>query len=198
MAKITADLVKKFRTQTGAGMMDCKKFLQEADGDYDKALELFRKEGKKIASKKADRETSEGLIEAYIHPGSRIGTMVKVACETDFVSRNEDFKQLVHDIAMHVAAFDPQYLEPEDVPEDIIAKEKEIYTEQLKKEGKPENVITKIIEGKLKKFYEEVCLLEQKFLKDDKKTVREYVEGNIAKIGENIQIVKFIKYSLDD
>lgn len=194
--ELSVDLIKKLRGQTGAGMMDCKKFLTQAKGDYDKAIDLLRKEGQKIASKKSTRETQAGLIDAYIHPGNRVGVLVNVACETDFVSRNEEFKQLVHDLAMHIAAFDPQYKEPSDIPADIINKEKEIYQELLKREKKPKKVMEKIINGKLNKFYEETCLLEQKFLKDDKKTVRQYLTEKIAKIGENIKIREFKRYSL--
>ncbi|MFA6027647.1 MAG: translation elongation factor Ts [Patescibacteria group bacterium] len=194
--EISLDLIKKLRIQTGAGMMDCKKFLTQSKGDYDKAIELFRKEGQKIASKKSTRETQSGLVDSYIHPGNRVGVLINVACETDFVAQNSEFKQLVHDLAMHVAAFDPQYKEPQDIPADILDKEKDIYREQLKKEKKPAKMIEKILEGKLKKYYTEICLMEQPYLKDDKKTVRQYLTENIAKIGENIQIRSFIRYSL--
>ena len=194
--EISTELIKKLRVQTGAGMMDCKKYLNQAKGDYNKAIEIFRKEGQKIASKKSTRVTADGLVESYIHPGNRVGVLIKVLCETDFVSRNNEFKSLVHDLAMHIAAFDPQYIEAKNIPENIIAKEKEIYAEQLKKEKKPEKVMIKIVEGKLKKYYEEVCLLDQKFLKDDKKTVRDYLTEKIAKIGENIQIGDFKRFSL--
>ncbi len=193
---ITAELVKKLRDETGAGMMDAKKFLQEADGDFDKAIELFRKDGQRVAAKKADRGTNEGLVDAYIHPGGKVGVLIEVNCETDFVAKNEDFKELVHDLAMHIAAFNPTYNTSEDVPEDVLAKEKEIYTEQLKKEGKPEEVIAKILEGKVNKFYSEVCLMNQSFLKNEEQTVEEYLQEKISKIGENIKVNKFIRYSL--
>jgi elongation factor Ts len=193
---ITSELVKKLREQTGAGMMDCKKFLAAAKGDYDKAVEMLRKEGQKIATKKAGRAAANGLIESYIHPGNRVGVLIEVNCETDFVARNTEFKELVHDLAMHIAAFDPPYKDVQDVSAEIIEKEKEIYREQLKKEKKPEAIMNKIIDGKLAKYYEEVCLMKQKFLKDDKKTVEQYLIEKIAKIGENIQIKRYIRYSL--
>lgn len=193
---IATDLVKKMRVQTGLGMMDCKKYLVQAEGNYDKALEIFRKEGQKIASKKASRETNQGLIDSYIHPGNKIGVLIEVNCETDFVSSNDEFKQMVHDLAMHIAAFEPLYKSREEVPASALDKEREIYQEQMKAENKPQAMIDKIIEGKLKKYYEETCLLEQKFLKDDTKTVQEYIAATIAKIGENIQVKRFVRYSL--
>lgn len=194
--KITTDLIQKLRTKTGAGMMDCKKYLEKTKGDLDKAVELFRKEGQKVASKKQDRNTEQGMIDAYIHPGSKIGVLVEVNCETDFVARNEDFKNFVHDLAMHIAAFDPQYLDVEDVPEAEVNKEKEIFQEQLKKEKKPEQAWEKIIEGKLGKFYSEVCLMKQPFLKDDKKTVVDFINENISALGENIKVKNFTRYAL--
>ncbi len=194
--EITAALVKKLRDETGAGMMDAKKFLQEADGDFDKAIELFRKDGQRVAAKKADRGTNEGLIDAYIHQGGKVGVLLEVNCETDFVAKNEDFKAVVHDLAMHIAAFDPKYNKSEDVPAEVLDKEKEIYTEQLKKEGKPEEVIEKILDGKVNKFYSEVCLMNQPFLKNEDQTVEEYMQEQISKIGENIKVNKFVRYSL--
>ena len=194
--QINSELVKKLREHTGAGMMDCKKFLAQANGDYNKAVEILRKEGQKIATKKASRGTANGLVDAYIHPGNRVGVLIEVACETDFVSRNTEFKELVHDLAMHIAAFDPPYKEPQDVPKKLIDKEKEIYSEQLKKEKKPAAIINKIVAGKLAKYYEENCLMKQKFLKDDKKSIEQYLTEKIAKIGENIQIKKYIRFSL--
>ena len=194
--EISPSIIKKLREQTGSGMMECKKCLTQAGGDYDKAIEILRKEGQKIASKKSNRTAACGLIDAYIHPGNRVGVLINVACETDFVSRNEEFKELVHDLAMHIAAFDPQYKEAADIPKEIIAKETEIYQEQLKKEKKPANIAEKIIAGKLKKYYEEVCLLDQKYLKDDTKSVRAYLVEKIAKIGENIIIRDFKRFSL--
>ncbi|MFH0818600.1 MAG: translation elongation factor Ts [Patescibacteria group bacterium] len=196
MTNITTNLIKKFRDQTGAGMMDCKKYLSSADGNFDKAIEIFRKEGQKIANKKAGRTTNQGLIDSYIHPGNKIGVLIEVNCETDFVAKNEAFQQLVHDLAMHIAAFDPQYLNPECVPQEIVDKEKEIYMEQMKNDNKPADVKEKIIQGKLNKFYEEVCFSEQKFLKNDKIKVQAFITENIAKIGENIKVARFSRFSL--
>ena len=195
MAISSAD-IQKLRQDTGLGMMDCKKFLKEADGDYEKALEIARKAGEKVAAKKADREAGQGLIDAYIHPGSQIGVLIQVNCETDFVARNEEFKEMVHDLAMHIAAFNPLYISPEDVPEDVVEKEKEIYKEQLLNEGKPEKMLDKIVEGKLQKYFEEVCLLNQSYLKNEDQTVKEFVEEKISKIGENINIKRFERFSL--
>lgn len=193
---LDAQIVKKLREQTGAGVLNCRKALEEADGDLDKAVEIIKKSGKKIVAKKQDRATNAGLIEAYIHGEGRIGVLVELLCETDFVARNPEFKNLAHDIAMQVAAMSPEYVSPEDVPQEVITKEKEIYEQQLKDENKPDEVIEKIIEGKLNKFYEEVCLLNQKFIKDDKKIVKDLVEEVLAKLKENIKIKRFVRFSL--
>ncbi|MBU0731685.1 translation elongation factor Ts [Patescibacteria group bacterium] len=195
MAISSAD-IQKLRQDTGLGVMDCKKFLTDAEGDYDKALEIARKAGEKVAAKKADREAGQGLIDAYIHPGSQMGVLIQVNCETDFVARNEEFKEMVHDLAMHIAAFNPLYITPEDVPEDTVEKEKEIYKEQLLNEGKPEKMLDKIVEGKLQKYFEEVCLLNQPYLKNENQTIKEFVEEKIGKIGENINIKRFERFSL--
>lgn len=194
--EITSELIKKLREQTGAGMMDCKKYLTEAAGDFNKAIEIFRKSGKKSALKKQERNTSQGLIDAYIHPGNKVGVLIEVNCETDFVARTDGFKELVHDLAMHIAAFNPEYTAPADVPAELLAKEQEIYRAQLQTEGKPEAVMAKIIEGKLAKYYQEVCLLSQPFLKDDSKTVEDYLNEKIATIGENIKIKRFKRFAL--
>jgi len=188
--------VSELRTRTGAGLMDSKKAYEEAGGDMDKAIDILRKAGAAKAAKKADREASEGLVESYIHAGGSIGSMIVLNCETDFVARNEKFQKLAKEIAMHVAAADPEYLRVEDVPDGIIGKEKEIYKEQLRNEGKPEDVLDKICEGKLAKFYEEKVLLKQPFIKDDSKTIEELIEGSVAIIGEHIELSKFARFSL--
>ena len=188
--------IVKLRSQTGIGMMDCKRALEKTQGDFDKALKELKKQGKVKAAKKQEREAREGLIGSYIHSNQKVVALVELNCETDFVARNEDFKQLAHDLAMQVAATNPQYLAPDDVPEEVKEEEKEIFKTQLKKEGKPKKVIEKIIEGKLAKFYEEVCLLKQTYIKDDKKKVEEIITEKVAKIGENIQVGKFVRFSL--
>jgi len=193
---ISAEIIKKLRESIGAGMNDIKAALDEAGGDESKAIEILRKSGQKIAAKKADRVTREGLIESYIHSSGKIGVLVSVACETDFVARNEDFKTFVHELALQVAASAPQYLIPEQVPAEVIEKEKEIYREQLAKEGKTGEMAEKIMEGKLQKFYAEVCLLRQPYIKDDKVTIEHLLQELIGKIGENIQIKEFIRISL--
>ncbi len=194
---VTAEMVKKLREQTGAGMMDCKKALTEANGDFDKAVDILRKKGLAAAAKKAGRATSEGLIGSYVHM-DKIGVLVEVNCETDFVARTDDFRQLVKDIAMHIAAANPRYLSREDVPSDVIEKEKDIYRDQIK--GKPEHVIEKILEGKLEKFYSENCLLEQIFVKDpdQKKTIKDLVNEMIVKLGENIVVKRFVRFQLGE
>jgi len=196
--KITAQMVKQLREMTGAGMMDCKKALQEADGDFDKAIKILREKGLAKAAKKAGRAAKEGMIHAYIHGGGRIGVMVEVNCETDFVARTDEFRTLVNDIALHIAAFAPRWVKREDVPEDVLEQEKEIYRKQAIQEGKPERVIERIVEGKLKNFYKENVLLEQPFVKDEDKTVEEVVKEAIAKIGENIVIRRFVRWELGE
>ena len=188
--------VTELRSRTGVGMMDAKKALEEANGDVEKAIEILRKKGSAKAAKKSDREAAEGLVQAYIHSNGRIGSMIVLNCETDFVARNEKFQQLAKDIAMHVAASSPEYLTKEDVPADIIGKEIEIYKEQLRKEGKPEEMLEKIAEGKLGRFYEEKVLLYQPFIKDDAKTIEQLIEGAIAVLGENIRLTKFALFTL--
>ncbi|MCD6546899.1 MAG: translation elongation factor Ts, partial [Thermotogae bacterium] len=172
---ISMDDVKKLREMTGAGVLDCKKALQEAEGDFEKAVEILRKKGAATALKKAARATNEGLIFSYVHFTGRIGVLLELNCETDFVARTDEFKELGNNLAMQVAAMAPRYVAIEDVPEEVIEKEKEIYREQLKDSKKPENVIEKIIEGKLKKFFEEVCLLEQNYIMDDSKKVKDVI-----------------------
>jgi len=196
--KITAQMVKQLRDMTGAGMMDCKKALQEADGDFDKAIKILRERGLAKAAKKIGREAKEGLIHAYIHAGGRIGVMVEVNCETDFVARTDDFKNLVHDIALHIAAMAPRWISREDVPQEIIEEEKEIYRKRALDEGKPERVIEKIVEGRLNNFFKENCLLEQPFIKDEDKTVGDVIKEAIAKLGENIVVRRFVRWELGE
>ena len=186
--------VKSLRERTGAGMMDCKNALDEAAGDIEKAIEILRKKGIAKAAKKAGRETAEGLIEAYIHGDGRVGVLVEVNCETDFVARNEDFQRFVKDLAMHIAAAKPLAVSADDLDQSILEKEAEIYAEQVRQEGKPENIIAKIVEGKLAKFKKENALLEQEFIKNPDQTVNELLLGTIAKIGENIQIRRFSRF----
>ena len=192
----TMEIIKKLRMQTGAGVMDVKEALDEAGGDETKALELLRKKGLKVAAKKQDRSAEEGRIDVYIHSNGKIGAMVALACETDFVARNEEFQDLAKSIAMHIAATDPSFLSPEDIPEEVKDKEKEIYAEQMKGENKPPEVLEKIIEGKLKKFYEQVCLLNQKFIKDDDKTIQDLITEATAKLGEKIEVKRFVRFQL--
>ncbi len=191
--KITAQMVKKLRDMTGAGMMDCKKALQEADGDFDKAIEILRKRGAAKAAKKAGRATGEGIITSYVHFNGRIGVLLELNCETDFVARTDEFKELAYNLAKQVAAMSPRWVSREDVPQEVIEKEKEIYREQLKNSGKPENVVEKIIEGKLEKFFQENCLLEQDYIFDDKKKVKDIITEAIGKIGENIRVSRFVR-----
>ena len=196
--KIKAELVKELREKSSAGMMDCKKALVESNGDIKKAEEILKEKGLAKASKKASRATKEGIIDSYIHIGSKIGAMLEVNCETDFVARNEMFKNFVHDIALHITAAAPLYVSKEDVPQEVLDKEKELYRKQALNEGKPEKIIDRIAEGKLKKYYEENCLLEQLFIKDNDVKIRDLLKLNIAKIGENIVIKRFERYILGE
>jgi len=196
MAKIDLKLVTELRNKTGLGLMDCKKALVEAKGNIEKALEILRKKGAKIAAKRASKETSEGVIEAYIHPGSRIGALIELNCETDFVARTEDLKGLARNLCIQIAAMNPLYVAPENVSQEFLEKEKEIMKDMMKESGKPENVIDKIVEGKLSKLYEEICLLDQAFVKDDKKTVRQAIEEVMGRVGENIKVKRFCRFAL--
>jgi len=194
---IDTKTLAQLRESTGAGLSDCQTALREADGKIDQAIEILRKKGAVKAAKKiSERSANEGLVGSYIHSNGKIGVLVDLRCETDFVARNDEFKELARDLAMQIAAVNPLYLKPEDVPESEVAKEKEIYQEQLKTEGKPENVWEKIIDGKLNKYYEGVCLLKQPFIKDDKLTIEQLISGKIAKIGEKIEVIKFIRYQI--
>jgi len=196
LAEISPKQVMELRQRTGVGMMECKKALAEANGDLDMAIENLRKRGAAKAASKADRAASEGLVEAYIHPGGRVGVLVEINCETDFVARTDDFKALVKGIAMHVAAMGPLAVRREEISPDLVAHERKIYTEQVRAEGKPEAIVEKIVEGKLNKWFSEVVLLDQPYVKDDKKTVGSLVQEAVAKMGENIQVRRFSKFRL--
>jgi len=198
MAEITAALVKELRDKTSAGMMECKKALQEANGDLAEAEVILRKRGIASAGKKSSRATKQGVIGTYIHPGSQLGVMVEINCESDFVARTEDFQQLVHDVAMQIAAADPQFLRKEDVTADVLEKEKEIARDRARAEGKPEKILDKIVEGRLSKFYEEVCLYEQPFIKDNAVTVGQLIATKIGKLGENISVARFVRMKVGD
>ncbi len=198
MAEITAALVKDLRERTGAGMMDCKKALAATNGDMEKAIDFLREKGLAAAAKKAGRIAAEGLVESYIHGGGRIGVLVEVNCETDFVAKTDAFKTLVKDIAMHIAAANPSYLRREEVPTAELEHEKMVLTEQARNEGKPEKIIEKMVNGRIEKYYKEVCLLEQSFVKDPDKTINDLITESIAKIGENISIRRFTRYQLGE
>ncbi len=198
MAEITAALVKDLRERTGAGMMECKKALVAANGDIGEAEVLLRKWGLSSAGKKAGRVTRQGLIGSYIHAGGQLGVLVEVNCESDFVARTADFQELVHDIAMHIAAADPRYLRREDVPADVLDKEREIARARALNEGKPEKVVDRIVEGRINKFYEEVCLLEQPFVKEATLTIDQLVKTRISKLKENMSIARFIRFKVGD
>jgi elongation factor Ts len=196
MAEITATLVKELRDRTGVSMMDCKRALAETGGDLDKAAEHLRKMGASTAAKKADRAANQGLVESYIHPGGRIGVLIEVNCETDFVARTDDFKALVHNLAMHVAASRPQWVRREEVPAGVMDKEREIYRDQMLREGKPANIVDKIVDGKLGKFYEEHCLLEQPYVRDPDRKINQVVQEAVGKMGENIVLRRFSRFEL--
>jgi elongation factor Ts len=195
---VPAPLVKELRERTGAGFSDCRAALVEASGDIDKAIDVLRRKGQAAAQKKAQREATEGLIGHYIHAGGKIGVVVEINCESDFVARTEDFQRLCHDVAMHVAALDPRYVRREQVTPEILDHEREIYREQARATGKPEPVIEKIVTGKMEKFYEENCLYEQHFIKDESVTVGELVSQMIAKLGENISIRRFVRLKVGE
>lgn len=198
MAQITASMVKELRESTGCGMMDCKKALQETAGDMEKAKDYLREKGLAAAAKKAGRIAAEGLVESYIHGNGRIGVLVEVNCETDFVAKTDEFKQFVRDIAMQIAASRPEYVSREEVPEEVIEREKRILTAQAQNEGKPEKIIEKMVQGRIDKFFKEICLLEQPFIKDTDITVQQLVTEKIAKIGENISIRRFVRFELGE
>ncbi|MBX3052911.1 MAG: translation elongation factor Ts [Caldilineaceae bacterium] len=196
MAEITTQMVKELREATSAGILDCKKALAQSDGDFDKAVEYLREKGLSQAAKKADREANEGLIGTYVHPGSRMAGMVEVNCETDFVARTEQFQELARDLAMHVVAARPEYVSREDVPADVIEKEKAIFRAQLAESDRPEHIWDKIIEGKVDKWYGDICLLEQPFVKNPDQTVQALMVQSIASLGENIRVRRFSRLEL--
>ncbi|HUL16318.1 MAG TPA: translation elongation factor Ts [Terriglobales bacterium] len=196
--QIPAQLVKELRERTGAGFSDCRAALLEADGVMDKAVEILRKKGQAAAAKKATREATEGLVGSYIHAGGKIGVLVEVNCESDFVARTEAFQQLCHDIAMHIAALDPKYVRREEVTPEMLEKEREIYRAQAQATGKPEAVVEKIVNGKMEKFYEENCLYEQHYIKDEGVSIGEMVKSAIAKLGENITIRRFARFKVGE
>ncbi len=198
MAEITAQLVKQLRERTGAGMMECKNALIEAKGDLAEAEIVLRKRGITSASKKASRSTKQGLIGTYIHHGGQLGVLVEIDCESDFVARTDDFQELVHDIAMHVAAADPQFIRKEDVTPAALEKEKDIQRARALAEGKPEKIVDKIVEGRLAKFYEEICLYEQPFVKENTLTIDQLIKTKIAKLGENIVVSRFVRFKVGD
>ena len=196
--EIKASMVKDLRDKTGVGIMDCKKALNETGGDIQKAIDFLRRKGLAEASKKTGRVSTEGIIGSYIHPGERIGVLVEVNCETDFVAKTPDFLAFAKDIAMHVAAANPLYLKKESVPKEVVEKERDIYRTQALDSGKPENVIDRIVDGKMTKYFSEVCLLEQSYVKDPDLSVKELVDTIIAKIGENISVRRFTRYQLSE
>ena len=196
--EIPAKLVKELRDRTNAGFNDCRAALVEAQGDLEKAIAVLRKKGQAAAAKKATREASEGLVGSYIHAGGKIGVLVEINCESDFVARTEAFQHLTHDIAMHIAALDPRYVRREDVTPEMLEKEREIYKAQALATGKPENVVERIVNGKMEKFYEENCLYEQHFIKDESVTIGEMVNAAIAKLGENITIRRFSRFKVGE
>jgi elongation factor Ts len=195
---VSASVVKELREKTGAGMMDCKKALAETAGDVQKAVDYLRQKGLAGAAKKADRVATDGAIAAYVHPGGKIGALVEINCETDFVARTTEFQALLKDMAMQVAAANPRYVRREEIPEAELDKEKTIYRQQALESGKPEKIVDKIVEGKMERFYSEICLLEQSFIKDQDKKVSEIINDAIARLGENIQIRRFARYHLGE
>jgi elongation factor Ts len=196
--EIDSKLVKELRDKTGAPMMDCKRALEKANGNLEKALDYLREQGVVKASQKAGRSTREGLIFSYIHPGEKLGVLLEINCETDFVARTDDFRNLAKDVAMQVAASNPVAIKREDFPAELLEKEREIYKAQVLKEGKPEKIVDKIIQGKLDKYFQEFCLLEQPFIKDEDRTVKQRIDETIAKLGENITIKRFVRFRLGE
>ncbi len=194
--EITADMVKELRQRTGIGVMECKGALKEAGGDLEKSIEILRKKGYARAQDKAARRANEGLVGSYIHSNGRIGVLVEVNCESDFVARNEEFQELVKNICLQIAAANPKYVAPEDIPAEVIEQEKEIVRAQFQDSKKPAEIVEKIVQGKLGKLYEEICLLDQVYIKDDKVTIRQLVQSAVAKIGENIKIGRFTRYEI--
>ena len=198
MADITAAMVKELRDRTNAGMMDCKRALQECDGDMEKAVDLLRQKGLAVAAKRAGRATSEGVIQCYIHPGNKLGVMVEVDCETDFVAKTDQFVEFARNLAMHIAATNPMCIRREEAPTEAVEKEKEIYRKQALESGKPEHIIEKIVEGRIEKFLKEICLLDQPYVKDPDLTIRDLLNELVAKMGENISIKRFARFKVGE
>lgn len=195
---ITAQMVKELRQSTGAGVLEAKKALEATNGDFEAAVDILREKGAARAAKRSDRTANEGVIELYAHPGNRVGVMLELNSETDFVARNEQFRELAHELALHIAAMSPRYLNPEDVPQEELDRELDVLRAQARAEGKPEAIVEKIVAGRVKKFYEEICLMEQPFVKDDKITIRDMVTDAIRMTGENIVIRRFARYELGE
>jgi len=198
MSEITASMVKQLRDKTGSGMMDCKKALAENSGDMEKAIDFLRKKGLATAAKRAGRATTEGVVQPYVHTGGKLGVMVEVNCETDFVAKSDDFQEFAKNVAMHIAATSPIGISPEDVPAETLAREKEIYMDQARQTGKPENVIEKIVEGKMNKFLKENCLMNQAYVRNPDITIADLLNELIAKIGENISIKRFVRFQIGE
>ena len=198
MSKVDIKLIQELREKTGLGMMDCKKALEENSGNIEKSIEALRKKGAAVAAKRSDKVTSQGTICSYVHPGDQIGVLVEINCETDFVARTDSVKQFAKDVAMHIAAFKPLAISPEEVDQTLVIKEREILAAQLMQSGKPANIIEQILEGRINKFYAEICLLKQPFMKNDKITVEEELKQLIAKTGENIKIRRFARYQVGE
>ena len=198
MVQISAAMVKELREATGSGIMDCKRVLAEAEGDTEKAIVLLRKKGFAKAAKRAGRSTSEGLIYSYIHTGAKLGVLIEVNCESDFVAKTENFQLFVKNIAMHVAAANPAGLNPEDIDTAVVEKEREIFRAQMLEQGKPENIIDKIVEGKVEKFYKDICLMSQPYVKDPQKTITDLLKETIGSMGENIQIKRFVRFQIGE
>lgn len=198
MAEITAAMVKELREKTGSGMMDCKRALAENEGDIEKALDHLRKKGLAKAQKRAGRSTSEGVVFPYIHTGSKLGVLVEINCESDFVAKTDDFLEFAKNVAMHIAAANPAGLNPEDIPEEVIARERDIYRSQALEQGKPENIVDKIVDGQIQKFYKDSCLMSQPYIREPKKSIAEITTEAIAKIGENIQIKRFARFQIGE
>lgn len=195
---ITSKMVKELRDKTAAGMMDCKKALTETDGDMEKAIDLLRQKGLAVAAKRAGRATSEGVIATYIHAGGKLGVMVEVGCETDFVAKTDKFIEFAHDVAMHIAAANPVSVTREEVPDDIVTREKDIYIQQALDSGKPENIVEKMVTGKVEKFISEIVLLEQKYIKDPEHTIQDILTDLVGKMGENISIKRFVRFQVGE
>ncbi len=196
MTEISANLVKELREKTGSGIMDCKQALKENNGDIEKALDYLRKKGLATAQKRSGRDAKEGVVQSYIHMGGKIGVLVEVNCETDFVAKNEDFLEFAKNVAMHIAAAAPMGLGPEEIPESVVAREREVYRERALEQGKPANIVDKIVEGQIEKFYKDSCLLSQPYIKDPKMTISDLLTDAIGKIGENIKIRRFARFQL--